>query len=169
MRSIEQLKEALEKELELYEKVLELGESKVNIVVKGKVKELEDITKKEEQYVVNMGTFEKVRRSIFVNIASELQCREIESLSQLILILEERNYDDHELKTLDDLRNKLMSVIDKIKAANELNEKLIKQSLNYISVNKELLLSAENPGNQYGKKAEENEKKTNTSFLDVRV
>lgn len=169
MKSIEQLKETLEKELKMYEEISKLAESKTKVVVKGKVKDLEDITKKEQNLITQMGTFEKIRRAIFANISRETNTREAGSLSELLLLLEEAGMSNDALQELDSIRDELLNVIGQIKEVNQLNEKLIKQSLDYISLNMEVLTSIEEQGNQYGSKATTDTKKAKNSLLDMRV
>lgn len=169
MKSIEQLKEALEKELNMYNQVCNLVESKTKIVVKGKVKELEEVTKKEQQLINQMGTFEKIRRAIFVNISNELDIEDPDSLSELLLHLDEMGVEKERLEEIDKIRDELLRVINQIKEFNQLNEKLIKQSLDYINLNMDILTSEEEQGNHYGNKATTDNKKTNKSLLDMRV
>ena len=169
MKSIEQLQEALEKELNMYKEVAKLVDGKTNIIVKGKVKELDEITKKEQQLISQMGTFEKIRRAIFVNISNEINIKEPTSLSELLLHLEEKGIDSNILNGIDKIRNELLEVIGQINEFNKLNEKLIKQSLDYINLNMELLTSLNEQVNHYGSKATTDNKKANKSLLDMRV
>jgi len=81
MKSIKQLKDTLTKENELYTQVLRLAEKKTKVIVNGDIKELENITKKEQQYIVTMSTFEKIRRSILTNFAEELNVESIPTVS----------------------------------------------------------------------------------------
>lgn len=169
MKSIEQLQEALEKELNMYKEVAKLVDGKTNIIVKGKVKELDEITKKEQQLISQMGTFEKIRRAIFVNISNEINIKEPTSLSELLLHLEEKGIDSNILNGIDKIRNELLEVIGQINEFNKLNEKLIKQSLDYINLNMELLTSLNEQVNHYGSKATTENTKANKSLLDMRV
>jgi|GEM_PF-538364 len=169
MKSIEQLKEALEKELKMYEQVSNLVESKTKVVVKGKVKELEEIMKKEQQLIGQMSTFEKIRRAIFANISNEINIEEPTSLSELLLHLEEKGVEGDALKQIDRIRDRLLKVIDEIKEFNQLNEKLIKQSLDYINLNMEVLTSIDEQANHYGNKATKDTNKASKSLLDMRV
>lgn len=163
-KCIEQLKDTLIKENELYTQVLKLGEKKTEVVVSRNIKELDNITKKEQQYIMNMGTFEKIRRSIFSNIAEELNIKKPESISELILSLEEDTGNE-----IDNLRNDLLETIDKIKKKNEDNEKLINQSLEYVNFNLELMTDSPEERNKYSNKASENKKSKSISFFDMKI
>jgi len=164
MKSIEQLKNTLIKENELYTGVLKLAEEKTKVIVGGDIKVLENITKKEQQYIMNMATFEKLRRSILTNIAQELSIEEISSVSELILFIEEDAGNE-----IDDLRNDLLKTIADLKAVNEGNEKLINQSLQYINLNIEILTSSSEDGNRYSNKASENKQVKSINFFDMKV
>ncbi|MBU5676655.1 flagellar protein FlgN [Alkaliphilus sp. MSJ-5] len=164
MKSIDQLKDTLIKETDLYTQVLKLAEEKTKVIVAGDIKVLEDITKKEQQYIMNMGTFEKIRRSILTNIAEELNVEAITTVSELILFVEE----DAGNK-IDQLRNNLLETIADLKVVNEGNEKLINQSLQYINFNLEVLTHSPEDGNRYSSNASENKEVKPINFFDMRV
>lgn len=162
-KSIEQLKETLIKEKKMYEEILSMVEEKTKVIVEGKVKELDEITKKEQQFIMKMGAFEKVRRSVLANIAEELDLHEPSSVSEILLFLEEED-----VKVIDDLRDQLLEVISKLKEINKLNEGLIQQRLDYIHFSLDLLTNQEKDGNNYNKQASEKEK-TKVNLFDMRV
>lgn len=163
-KCIEQLKDTLIKENELYSQVLKLAEKKTEVVADRNIKELENITKQEQQYIMTMGTFEKIRRSILVNIGEELHIKQPESISELILSLEEDTGAE-----IDKLRDNILETIDKIKNINKGNEKLINQSLEYVNFSLELLTGSSDQGNKYSNKASENKKQKPINFLDIKV
>ncbi|SDJ91063.1 flagellar protein FlgN [Natronincola ferrireducens] len=163
MKSIEQLKEALQQELNMYQQVLEMAKEKTQIIKQGRLKELEENTSKEQQYIRTMGTFEKIRRSIFTNISQELEIQEPSSVSELLLHLEEE-----EASHIDDIRNQLLEVIHRLEEINKLNEKLIYQSLEYVNFNIELMTTSHETSSHYGEK-EAGNRKTVASLLDIKV
>lgn len=75
-KSIQQLKDTLIKENEMYTDILKLAEQKTEIIIKGDIKTLENITKKEQQFITTMNTFEKIRRSVLTNIVDEIRSME---------------------------------------------------------------------------------------------
>ena len=165
-KSLEQLKESLIKEKEMYDGVLKLSKEKQDLIVKGKVKEIEELTQKEQLYIRHMGTFEKIRRSIFTNASKELNIREVDNVSELLLFIDEK-----EGKEIDDLRDKILGTIKELKEVNEENEALIKKSLEFIDFNKELIASLQQEGpqsNDYTEKASERNK-SKRSILDVKI
>lgn len=163
-KSIDQLKEVLIKENEMYKKVLKIAELKTNAIISGDIETLENITKQEQEYIMTMETFEKLRRSIFVNIAKKLNIDETSGVSELILFLEEDIG-----KEIDDLRDKLLETVDELKNINEKNEKLLRQNLEYINFNLEMLTTSPDEGNRYSNKAAEDKKRKPINFFDMKV
>lgn len=165
-RAVKQLKEALLQEQAMYDEVLHLENNKAEIIKKGKVKELEEITKREQQYIMKMGTFERIRRSVFVNTAEELQVNDINSLSEFLLHLE----DQQVIEELDEMRNQLLKTINQIHQANQLNQKLIEQHLEHIEISLDLMTSHLTDGNNnnYSNKMKD-KGKTKSSLFDARV
>ncbi|NBG88306.1 flagellar protein FlgN [Isachenkonia alkalipeptolytica] len=165
-KSLEQLKASLIKEKEMYDGVLKLSKEKQDLIVKGKVKEIEALTQKEQVFIKHMGTFEKIRRSIFTNASKELNIREVDNVSELLLFI-----DEEEGKEIDGLRDEILDTIKALKEVNEENESLIKKSLEYIDFNKELIASIQQEGpqnNDYTEKASERSK-SNKSILDMKI
>lgn len=164
MKSIEQLKETLVKENQLYSQVLRLAEEKTKVIKSKDLKTLENITKKEQQFIMTMGTFERIRRSILTNVAEELNIEEIDSVSELLLFI-----DEAEGKEIDGLRNELLETIQSLKNTNKANEKLLNQSLEYVNFSLEMLTRVPEDGNRYGNKAEENKEIKPINFFDMKV
>ncbi len=163
-KSIQQLKNTLIKENQMYTNVLRLAEEKTKVIVAGDIKTLENITKKEQQFIMTMSTFEKVRRSVLTNIAENLNTEEISSVSELILFLE-----DDIGNTIDELRDKLLETIRDLKTINESNEKLLNQSLEYVNFNLEMITTSPEDGNKYNSTASENKKVKPINFFDMKV
>ncbi|GAB6086280.1 flagellar protein FlgN [Alkaliphilus crotonatoxidans] len=163
-REVEQLKEALFQELQMYEEVLNLEKSKTEVIKRGKVKELEEMTKKEQQYMMKMGTFERIRRSVFINAADTLEVDEIDSLSEFLLHLTDQQVIDE----LDEIRYKLLETIEAIHETNQINQKLMEQHLEYIEMSLELMTDHLTDDNNYGKKAD-GKGKVKTNLFDARV
>lgn len=163
-KSIQQLKDTLIKENQMYTNVLRLAEEKTKVIVAGDIKTLENITKKEQQFIMTMSTFEKVRRSVLTNISKNLNIEEISSVSELILFLE-----DDIGNTIDELRDKLLETIRNLKTVNESNEKLLKQSLEYVNFNLEMITTSPEDGNKYNSTASESKKVKPLNFFDMKV
>ncbi|HZK57323.1 MAG TPA: flagellar protein FlgN [Clostridia bacterium] len=163
-KSVQQLKDTLIKENEMYKDVLKLAEEKMEAIIKGDIKTLEGITKKEQQSIMSMNTFEKIRRSVLTNIAIELNIKGGFTVSELLLFLGEDVGND-----IDKLRYKLLETIDSLKEVNRSNEKLINQNLQYINFNLEILTQSSEDGNKYDSKASENKKIKPINLFDAKV
>jgi len=161
-KSLQQLKETLQRELEMYQEILSMEKNKAEFIKSGDLERIEKTTLKEQQYIKNMGTFEKLRRAIFTNMAAELQVIEIESISDLLLYLK-----DEDMMEIDNLRNHLLSTIDRVKEVNELNETLINKHLEYVNFNIELMTSTPE-GSHYGQK-DTGRRKITSSLLDMKI
>ncbi|KAB3539677.1 flagellar protein FlgN [Alkaliphilus pronyensis] len=163
-KSIDQLIESLIHEKNMYDEILRLEKEKFQVIRNGNMQLLEKMTQKEQQYLMKMGTFEKIRRSVLVNVADELEVDEISSISEFLLYIE----DDTVVEEIDKLRDELLKVIAEIKEVNQLNEKLMKQHLEYIQFNLEVLTGNIQEGNSYGGKASEKGKQK-INLFDARI
>ena len=156
---VEQLKEALRQEQNLYQALLELADQKTMMVVRNKVQELEKLTLKEQQFIREMGRFEQIRQSLLGHFAKEKELTEVpENLSALLSFLPKE-----EAEEIETLRESLIAIIHEISEKNRLNETLIQQSLDFIQINLEALTQQEN-GNPYGNKADAKSKQSRQLF-----
>lgn len=166
-KAVSQLKETLYQEHSMYLEVLNLANRKTEVISKGKIKELEEITKTEQRYMMKMGTFEKIRRSVFANVAEALQVEEINSLSEFLLYLN----NEQDVDEIDRVRHQLLDVVDRIKKANEVNQKLMEEHLEYIEFSLNLmtdhLLEKSTP--QYGGNQDKSQSKIRKNLFDARV
>jgi flagellar biosynthesis/type III secretory pathway chaperone len=154
----------LNKEYEIYEEVLKLAKEKKRVVIDGRIKELDAITRKEQSIIFNLGKIDKVREALTINISKELRIEVFENVTELSQYLEGDLKDQ-----ILEVRDKLVDIVEKVKKANDLNNKLIQQSLEYIEFNKNLLTSMETKGITYGSMADEKEVKTKNNLFDARV
>jgi flagellar FlgN protein len=163
-KSIEQLILALTKECDLYKDYLEIATKKKDLIISGNVKELERITNIEQNMIVSMGKVDHIRNSIIGNLLVELNIESVDSLSELANQLSE-SYKSEVLG----LKDKLEKTINDIKNTNELNSSLIKQSLDYIDFNMNLMLSLEDQGSTYESNASEKDIKKKSNLFDVKI
>ncbi|RKD23540.1 FlgN protein [Caminicella sporogenes DSM 14501] len=164
-KSVEQLILTLNKEYDVYAEVLKLAKKKKKVIIEGKVKELDSITGKEQVMIVTLGKLEKIRESIVNNIIKEMEIKdEIENITELV-----EYFDDEEREKVLEIRKKLVEILDEVKKENNLNSELIKQSLEYIEFNKNLLMTLNNQGVTYGANADEKDVKVKTNLFDMKV
>ena len=163
-KSVEQLITVLKKEYDIYRDYIDLAKKKKEIIITGNVKELDHITSLEQDMILNMGKIDKIRVAIIGNLLNELQVKEIENISELVPYLEEQDRD----KVLG-LKDKLEKVLQEIQECNELNGKLIQQSLEYLDFNLNLMTSANTQGTTYGNRADEKNVKSKPNLFDVKI
>lgn len=163
-KSVEQLILALDKEYEIYKEVLEVAKQKKQIIVEGKMKELDDITSKEQAIILSIGKLESIRAAILKNIVNELDIDEAQNISQLSKYL-----DDKSKKKILAIRDKFKDILIDVRNQNDLNNKLIQQSLEYIEFNKNLLTSLENQGSTYSSNADEKDIKIKNNLFDAKI
>jgi hypothetical protein len=162
--SMEQLIIVLKNEEEIFRDYIELAKKKKEIIIAGHVKELDSITKVEQEMIIKMGKIDHIRTSIIGNLLLELGIKSVKNISELVKYLPE----EVGIKVTE-LRNRLEENIKEIKEINELNSSLIKQSLEYIDFNMNLMMSLESKGSTYGVKADEKDMKLRSNIFDVKI
>ncbi|SHI61915.1 FlgN protein [Geosporobacter subterraneus DSM 17957] len=163
-KSVEQLITALKKEYDIYRDYVDIAKKKKDIIIKGNIKELDHITGLEQDMILNMGKIDKIRAAIIGNLLNELKVKEIANISELAPYLEEED----RVKVLN-LKDKLEKVLQEIQELNDLNGRLIQQSLEYINFNLNLMTSASTQGTTYGNRADEKNVKTKPNLFDVKI
>lgn len=146
----EQLIEILEEMNRVYEGMLKLSVKKKDIIVQGKVSELEKIVKTEQTLVIEAGKLENKREEIITEISKEIG---INTAEVTIKQLEKRSGKRH-AKNLKECRNKLVKTLDELKSQNELNSNLIKNSLDYIDFSLNLFSNINSDSGSYVKNGE---------------
>jgi len=164
LKSVEQLILALTKEYEMYKDYFEVAKKKKEIIINGHVKELDHITKIEQDMIMTMGKIDHIRTSIIGNLLMELNIKSVDSLTELTEYLPEQA-----ASKIMDIKEKLEMIIKQIKDLNDLNSSLIKQSLEYIDFNMNLMMSLEAKGSTYGSNADEKDLKQRSSVFDVKI
>ncbi|HHV59489.1 MAG TPA: flagellar protein FlgN [Clostridiaceae bacterium] len=151
-RIINSLAEILEEEFKVYSGLLEIAKKKKQIIVDGKVKELEQLVKVEQTCIIHAGKLERQREDIVAELCKEMgiDCNDatISGISNKI----GREYSEK----LEKGRQNLIKTIESLKTENALNARLIKNSLDYIDFSLNLMASLGSDGS-YLKSGEVNE------------
>lgn len=127
-KEINAIIDILNKEYAYYKDILELSKSKRNIIVEGKVAELDNIVKLEQNIIISIGQLERNREEEVAGL-----CKLLELDSSQITISELSNMLKPELgNQLLDIQEKLQNTFRELKAVNDINGQLIEQSLEYI-------------------------------------
>ena len=157
MPEIQQLNDNLKTQARIYGELKQLAEIKQQALVKNNLHELEAVTVREEQLLLEAARLEKERQMWAEQIAQHMG----KSPENITLVeLAERYPQLKEVKT--DLEN----VITNLKEVHELNTQLLKQAIKIVDITLGVL-TAQPSGNLYnrpGKK--ESEPKNTVRFLD---
>ena len=151
---MEELITTLSKEEELYRELLPIQETKTKVIIKNNIEQLQLITAQEQETIDKITALERKREEVIQNIGTVLNRNpKTLTLTNLIQIMARQPEDQ---KKLQDLHDQLQDAVKKLVKVNERNQMLIKQSLEMIEFNMNLLQSTRIvPGSNYTKNASE--------------
>jgi flagellar biosynthesis/type III secretory pathway chaperone len=150
---MEELFTVLDSEREIYEQLIPISERKTQILVKGDLQELEEVTEKEQLLVDKVTALGNKRESILTNIGIVLnKDAGTLDLGSLAKLLEKQ---PEEKKKLIELHDSLKTIMRRLVSINEKNKNLIENSLEMIEFNMNFIQSTRmSPGvNNYDKNA----------------
>ncbi len=134
---MEELLTVLESENTEYETLLELSMRKTPIIVSGDIVELQKITDEEQDVVNRISHFDQKRETVTKDIANVIN-KDVETLklSTLIHLLDRQPKEQARLAAISD---KLQSTVRRIKMVNDQNAELIKQAMEMVSFDMNLI------------------------------
>ena len=137
---IDELISILTEENKEYQDLVILSHEKTNVIVKGDIDYLKQITEVEQNFIARITKLEKKRTEVVKDIGTVL-CKDPEELTVKVII--------DLLKGQDDARTRLASVYDELRitlknmtTVNELNKNLVNQSLELVQFDLNLLQNA---------------------------
>lgn len=154
----------LKEEQDLYNEILELAKEKRQIIIEGKIKELEQMTKREQRMISKLLGVEKKRSAAVERLVKELGIGPVNNISELMGYLDEET-----TQAFIEIKMSLSDSVKKLSNENDVNSKLIGQSLEIIDFNMNLLASINNENVGYGSDADEKDVKRKSNLFDVRV
>lgn len=150
---IEDLITTLEKEVDEYERLLELSKKKSAVVATRDITALEKITDEEQVVVTRISTLDSKREEVTRDIADVLN-KDVNTLklSVLIGLLGKTPNEQHRLIVVHD---KLKSTVSAVRTLNESNRQLIDQSLEMVNFDLNMMRSLRQAPetNNYGRSA----------------
>ncbi len=162
--SIKKLIDLLNKESAIYEGILKLSKEKTDVIVKGRVTELEGITRAEQAMILQLGKLEEEREALVGVLAEQLGIKpEDITVSELEKILPKE-----QSKELKECGNKMTGLMNNLRDSNGMNSKLIRNSLDYIDFSVNVLSNAGSSGDLYGKSGQSNDGKKR-NFFDMKL
>ena len=155
----------LEEEAAIYEEFTAISRNKTKVIIGGNIGELEDLNRQEEFLIARVRKAEETRERIVSELARKLGVNERE-LTVAGLVESGRCSQPKKLKACQD---KMTRVLNELKNLNELNARLIENSLEYIAFSLNLLAAAEAGAGNYGSSGRVESGGRNRSFFDVKL
>ncbi|WP_018132178.1 flagellar protein FlgN [Effusibacillus pohliae] len=143
MLSIQQLVETVEELLSEHERLLQLAERKKQALIKGDMEALQAVVNEEVQFIRKVEILEERRQEQGRQIAVQYGIRLEELTASKLAALEPEPQRAAKIKLL---TGRFAKVIGEIKAANELNGQLIRQSLDLVQRSIDLLVDVSDAG-----------------------
>lgn len=152
--------------LSAYEQLLSIAQEKKVSIIHNKIEEVNVATKKESRLVQPISELESTIRGYMTAIQRELGLRpKLKlTLSDLIKIFTKP---DEKLVLLD-VKNKLATVAVELQHANELNQQLIQQSLEYVNFSLDVLCGPEEEEVTYQRPTYQQQPKKRTGLYDAK-
>jgi hypothetical protein len=156
---------AMEKQLEIYREVLDIAKKKRQVIIDNEIKTLETLTVKEQGLTLSLLKLEDIRQKIIDALLKEKGIGEVKDLSELMLYLA-----PGEQHRAEGLRRELMDLLGELKSHNDLNGQLIRQSLEFIDFNMNMMKSFKTPdAATYRKDLAEDREDEIRSLFDAKV
>ncbi len=163
-QAVDDLLRVLHQESELYSYLRDLSRQKTRLIVEGKVTELENVTKLEQSIVVRLGKLGNTREELIEKLASEMQVEPSEiNISYLVEKVEGRQAEE-----LRNYQQEMTGIVNDLKNSNELNSRLIKNSLDFIEFSINLLTEDNSGGINYGSSGTPDSTRKR-SLLDIKL
>ncbi len=161
---VRQLVNILNQENDIYDTLFKISNNKKELIIGGKVNELENIVKIEQSLVIKISKLEDEREKVVGELCSLLgQKPEDVTISWLT-----NKLGTEEASQLKVCQEKMVKKINELKDNNELNSKLIKNSLDYIDFSINMMTSIDTVSNNYGMTGQSGDTKKRNLF-DVKL
>lgn len=140
-------------ESDIYHKLYELSKKKRDVIIEDEIDSLEAITEQEEKYIEQLHELEEQREKV----------ADGKTMSELAAEAEGKNKNK-----LNDLQDELSALVEQLKEQNEFNNRLIKDSLQLVNLNLNLLTD-ENNQSMYGDKGDVVESDNRKSIINQKA
>lgn len=121
--------EVMQEQLEAYRTLLHIGNKKTDVLVKGDIKTLNEITEQEQNLILKLGKLEDERFELVKQIAKLHNKNASEVKADFFKAI----LDEEEAELFATIHDDLKTVLLEIEEQNRRNEKLIKNALEYIN------------------------------------
>ncbi|WIV12053.1 flagellar protein FlgN [Proteiniborus sp. MB09-C3] len=161
----EELKDVLLDELKVYEEMHELTVKKTEIITSGRINDLDNITQVENSLILKLGQLEERREKVINNIHKHLGIKEDSTVTDLLNHIDNSDGIKQEIESI---TKKFSKVLNSLKEKNDLNSLLIKDTLEYIEVNINLLTNTSDRG-IYNNKVQKEQTSQKISLFDTKA
>jgi flagellar biosynthesis/type III secretory pathway chaperone len=124
MANSQKLVDVLRGETEIYKVLLDLAIKKTDVIIAGKIKELDKIVQMEKQLVKKLMELEGQREDILEKV-------DIEGKMTITDVIE--SVSSEEAENLKDIKYNLTNILKELEERNKLNAALIEQALEYVN------------------------------------
>lgn len=163
-RHFNKILDILEQQSALYHELAQIGKQKQQIIIDNDLDALEEITKKEQGFVKTIMSLENHRVQSLDALCVEKKLGRIETVNELM-----SNLNELERRQFNMSRDKLISSISDLNEVNELNARLLEQSIDYVNLSINLASSFGLEDGGYDKKATDKDIKIDKSIFDAKV
>ena len=133
----DELKKILNGELQIYKELSQITYEKTQPIIDNDTEFLDKTTMREEELILGITQWEKKREELLNSWGLDKNT----SMSQII-----SNITVEDKKDLEEIKEELSKILEEIKERNELNNVLIRDSLEYLDFNINLLANVKDPG-----------------------
>lgn len=161
----EKLADILECEAILYKDAGEISAKKTDVIVRGKIEDLDCLVKAEQSIIVKIGKLEDEREKIVEALSAELGLElENATLSDI-----SSHFDDRSHERLKACQNSLSRTLGDLKNSNDMNSQLIQNALDYVNFSVNLITTNQNSTNTYTHDGGEIRGNHRRSVFDVKL
>lgn len=153
----EELKALLSEEVKVCKKLLDITFKKTDILVEGEIEKLAKVTIEEEKLINKVGNLEESRQNLIDEWGMDISI----PLSKIIAKIPEGS------GKIEEIAIGLSKVLEEIGVRNQLNAQLLKDSIDWIDFNVNLLTTTNIPTTY--KKDDKGKKNINNSLFDRKV
>ena len=134
--SVENIISTLEKLEKMHKSLLELANKKTDFIKANDMKQMDELLKTEQAHVAAIETLEQQRQAMVTDYlqAKGIAFTDIPTVAQVIDAT-----DGPEKQALQEVRERLVALLTDLKKRNDLNQKLVFQSLQFVNLTLDML------------------------------
>ena len=162
---VESLALILEQETLLYRDAFDISEKKTEVIVKGKIEELDSLVKAEQAIILKIGRLESEREAVINELSKEMGFQlEGITLSEINAQLGQESY-----QRLHACQHELVETLGGLKNTNDTNAQLIQNALDYVNFSVNLITADQNAGNMYSQSGEDDAMSYRKNIFDIKL